>query len=440
MHSRITPIPARHAIAVLGLLVLSGATVACSAGDQAAGEAATEISVLVPAGVDQNLAQAYADAFEESHAGVTIRIESRPTGADGENVIKTRLSTGEMDDVFIFNSGSLLSSLSPDKSLVDLSGTDFIGDISDQFTDVVSGDDGVYGVPWGTSRAGGIMYNKAVYKELGLEVPETWEDFLKNNEAVAAAGLVPTVQTYGDTFTAQILILGDFANIAADDADWAREYTKNNRSFAKQPALGSFEKLAELAKTGAFNQDYASATYDEGIRLVAQGEAAHYPMLSNYVATNVTANYPDSADDVGFFAVPSSTSGEAAMTIWMPLAAYIPRSIPEAKLPLAEEFLAFISSPEGCEVHAATASPAGPYLTTGCSVPDTAMPFVEDIATYVNEGRSSLALEFLSPVKGTSLPQFAVEVGSGMSSAEKAAADYDNDVAKQAKQLGLAGW
>ena len=39
-----------------------------------------------------------------------------------------------------------------------------------------------------------------------------------------------------------------------------------------------------------------------------------------------------------------------------------------------------------------------------------------------------------------SLEQITVEVGSGLRSAEEAAALYDEDVEKQAQQLGLPGW
>ncbi len=37
----------------------------------------------------------------------SVKVETRPQGADGDNVVKTRLSTGDMDDVFEYNSGSL---------------------------------------------------------------------------------------------------------------------------------------------------------------------------------------------------------------------------------------------------------------------------------------------------------------------------------------------
>ncbi len=56
------------------------------------------------------------------------------------------------------------------------------------------------------------------------------------------------------------------------------------------------------------------------------------------------------------------------------------------------------------------------------------------------EGASSLALEFLSPVKGPALEQITVEVGSGIRKAADGAELYDEDVKKQAQQLGLAGW
>ena len=41
---------------------------------------------------------------------------------------------------------------------------------------------------------------------------------------------------------------------------------------------------------------------------------------------------------------------------------------------------------------------------------------------------------------GPSLEQITVEVGSGIRSAKDGAALYDEDVKKQAQQLGLPGW
>ena len=66
---------------------------------------------------------------------------------------------------------------------------------------------------------------------------------------------------------------------------------------------------------------------------------------------------------------------------------------------------------------------------------------IKDMQPYFDtEGGSSLALEFLSPIKGPALEQITVEVGSGIRKAADGAALYDQDVKKQAQQLGLDGW
>jgi raffinose/stachyose/melibiose transport system substrate-binding protein len=61
-------------------------------------------------------------------------------------------------------------------------------------------------------------------------------------------------------------------------------------------------------------------------------------------------------------------------------------------------------------------------------------------AYFAAEDSTAPALEFLSPIKGPNLENITVEVGSGIRSPEDAAALYDEDVRKQAQQLGLPGW
>ena len=64
----------------------------------------------------------------------------------------------------------------------------------------------------------------------------------------------------------------------------------------------------------------------------------------------------------------------------------------------------------------------------------------KDLQGYLDKKESAPALEFVSPVKGPSLENITVAVGSGLTTAAEGAAQYDKDVEKQAKQLGLAGW
>ncbi len=43
---------------------------------------------------------AVADAYTALNPHVTIEVETRPGGGEGDNIVKTRLATGEMTDIF----------------------------------------------------------------------------------------------------------------------------------------------------------------------------------------------------------------------------------------------------------------------------------------------------------------------------------------------------
>ena len=60
---------------------------------------------------------------------------------------------------------------------------------------------------------------------------------------------------------------------------------------------------------------------------------------------------------------------------------------------------------------------------------------------YLNvEGRTSPALEFVSPIKVPNLSTIAVQVGSVKKTAVQGARLYDADVTRESKRLQLPGW
>jgi raffinose/stachyose/melibiose transport system substrate-binding protein len=376
-------------------------------------------------------------AFMAANADVKFELESRPGGAEGDNLVKTRLSTGEMTDIFQYNSGSLFQALNPTQNLADLS--DIQGGVLDSYKPVVTSTDGmVRGVPFGAAMGGGIYYNKPIYKELGLTVPKTWAEFMANNEKIKAAGKVAVVQTYKDTWTSQLFVLADFYNVQAANPSFAADYTGNKAKYATTPAaMKGFEYLAAVNKAGYLNADFGAATFDDGVRMLANGEAAHFPMLT-FALGNIKQNFPDKVNDVGFFAQPGDDAAKNGLTVWMPGGLYITSK--SANIDAAKKFLAFVASPEGCKIMQDANGATGPYLIKDCGLPADVPPSVADMLPYFQAGLTSPALEFVSPIKGPNLEQLTVEVGSGIRPAAEAAALYDKDVEKQAKQLGLPNW
>jgi raffinose/stachyose/melibiose transport system substrate-binding protein len=385
-------------------------------------------------------AEAHVAAFEEANPDIDVRLETRPGGGEGDNLVKTLLATGEMADVFSYNSGSLFQALNPVQNLVDLTNEPWQADVLDSFKAVVTAPDGtIRGAPHGTAMGGGILYNKPIYEELGLSVPKTWDEFMANNEKIKAAGKVPVIQTFGTTWTSQLFVLGDFFNVQAAEPDFAADYTANKAKYATTPAaMKGFERQAEVYEAGYLNEDFAAATFEEGVVMLAEGEGAHYPMLT-FAISNVQQLAPEHLDDVGFFAIPGDDAAVNGLTTWMPNGLYIPQNTDQ--LEAAKRLVAFIASPEGCQIEIDTIGASGPFLIQGCTLPETVPPAVADLQTYFNQqGTTAPALEFVSPIKGPALEQITVEVGSGIRSPADGAALYDEDVRKQAQQLGIEGW
>lgn len=416
---------------------LSAAMLAMTALTGAAFAQSVNLTYLIPSDA---VAEEMVKSFEAANPDINIDIETRPGGSEGDNLIKTRLATGTMADVFRYNSGSLFQAINPAQFLVDLTNEPWQADVQASFKQVVTAPDGtIRGAPMGAAMGGGIYYNKAIYAELGLSVPTTWAEFMANNQKIKDAGKVAVIQTYGDTWTSQLFVLSDYYNVSAKDPNFASRYTANEAKFGTEPAATrGFEKLQEVFDAGYLNEDFGAAKYDDGIRMVSAGEGAHYPMLT-FATTAIAATYPENLANVGFFAQPGDDAALNGLTVWMPDGIYIPQTT--SNMDAAKKFVAFVASVEGCDAQTRAGGASGPYLINGCTLPADVPPAVTDMLPYFAEGgHNGPALEFLSPIKGPALEQITVEVGSGIRPAADGAALYDEDVRKQAQQLGLPGW
>lgn len=370
--------------------------------------------------------------------GIKVTFNFRPGGAEGENIVKTRLASGDMDDLSYFNSGSLYQTLNPSKNFVDLTNEPYMANVIDSFKSTVSSGGKVYACPSGSIMGGGWYYNKKVYAQLGLSVPKTWAELTANCEKIKAAKITPVIASFKDSWTSQLIILADYYNVNAKVPSFAENYTANKAKFATTPAtLSGFEKLQDFYKRGFYNKDASATTYDMALKMLLDGKGAQYPMLTFATATMAGID-PVKINDIGFFAQPGDSPSSNGLTIWIPNGISVYKG--SKNIDAAKKFLAFTMSPEGFAASNAAMKPDGPFAVKGVKLPDDLYPAVKDLLPYIDSGNNFPALEFISPIKGPNLPQICVQTGLGMKTPLENAKQYDKDVEKQAKQLGLAGW
>ena len=155
----------------------------------------------------------------------------------------------------------------------------------------VTSDGQVYGVPLGQATGGGVLYNKKVYADLGLAVPKTWDEFMANNAKIKAAGIDPVIQSYGDTWTSQLFVLADFANVDRGAAGMGGQ-VHGQRGQVRQGAGHQGLPASRGGEQGRLPE--------QGLRLVevrqgpaqpGQGKGAQYPMLT-FVHRHLWPHWP----------------------------------------------------------------------------------------------------------------------------------------------------
>ncbi|MDP1719870.1 MAG: ABC transporter substrate-binding protein [Candidatus Nanopelagicaceae bacterium] len=389
--------------------------------------------------VNRTLLMAVAHAFEKANPNIHIRVNIGPTGVEAVELVKSRLAAGTMDDVFLSQSGSLFQALDPTINLTELTNETWRSSVLSSYFPTVSIGDKLYGAPFGSAMGGGILYNKAVYKKLGLKIPLTWAQFMRNNAIIKKAGLIPVIQTYKDSWTSQLFVLADYFNVQKVFPGFADLYTSHRAKIADTPvALVGFQHLEEIYKAKYLNKDFATATLARGLKYLATGAGAHYPMLT-FVASTLVKDYPKQAENIGFFAQPGASAQENGLTVWMPNGLFIPKSTKH--LSAAKKFVAYSVSPAALAIMNVALTPTGPYLIKGARLSGRLSTVAHDMLPYFkSNGRTAPALEFVSPIKGPNLSKITVQVGSGKISAKVGAKAYDRDVEKESARLGLPGW
>lgn len=157
-------------------------------------------------------------------------------------------------------------------------------------------------------------YRKDLYAQNGLKIPETWDQFLENSQALTVldgsnvdiGGCV--IPLASDSATNWASFGKMFAEgVELFDADWNVVLDQNENA---DRAAGFLDLYAELYKTMPPGMNTVS--FAQMMSLFATGKAAH-TLYSGRLVEALEATNPELADKYGIFASPGS-SGQKALS------------------------------------------------------------------------------------------------------------------------------
>jgi multiple sugar transport system substrate-binding protein len=278
--------------------------------------------------------------FEAANPGIDV-----VTNEFGVEPYKTALLnflTTDPPDVFQWSAGNRMAPFVTAGLVMDVSDVWESNGLNDSMASAKASMT-IDGKQWGvayTYYQWGIYYNKEVYKQVGAEVPKTYDEFLANCEKFKAGGI--DCLTTGTKALWPAAGIFDYLSLRTNGYEWHMDLTSGKIPYTDQKVRDVFDQLGRLVKPGFVTANHAAIDWQDASTLVAQGKAA------NFLMGNFTVPFLKDAgmtnDTLGFFPFPEVVPGVPRAEEAPADALFIAAG---AKNPEdAKKFLAFVALPE----------------------------------------------------------------------------------------------
>jgi len=188
----------------------------------------------------------------------------------------------------------------------------------------------------------GIYYNVDLFKELGIEVPTTWEELLAAAQTLKDNGYDGFANASGDTWTIAEIVFMNLAPNYIGGYEGRQAYLKGERCFNDEHSVAAFQAVADIAPF--FPADQSAITYYDSQQIFLQGEAGMW-MGGSWDIPFFESEAPDFEWSV--FAVPAPEGQDQYVTFHLDAA--IGMNAATTHPEEARTFLEWISQPAFAE-------------------------------------------------------------------------------------------
>lgn len=252
-------------------------------------------------GVDQKIAKVF-----EKETGIKIDFQIVPD-AQWRDLLKVKLASGEAPDIFLVDADplSLHDRIRPAENCIDLSGEKWVTRMDPVFLPSVSYQGKVYGLSiFPGVKTWIYYYDKTLFKRLGLNPPANYQEFKRVCQVIKDAGLIPVYECLANAWH-QVLPLFEIG--PTYEKKHPNLYQRLNHNQLKITDVPELERtliqLKEFADLGFYNDDFMTANFDDGYRVMAEGKAGMFLAGLGW-REQMEALYPGSGAKIGIFVMP----------------------------------------------------------------------------------------------------------------------------------------
>lgn len=317
-------------------------------------------------------------AFNEEHPEIKVDIEV-VASSSYLATYKNYIAAGEAPDI-MFGKPQNMTEFVEGGYFMDLTGEECLKNILPMLVEECTVNGGVYGFPI-DAQVKACFYNKKMFDEAGLEVPQTKDDFFKVCDAFMEKGIYPFVHPFNfihgvfhemdSYFTSMAAATGN-ENVWMDSQKGVADLSGNEKVVE---AMELFSKLASYKDAGDTAVDQT-----QGIQNFAAGQRPMY-INGGWLMGDVLAASPDG--EFGMFPTPWSNTPEENK-LWIGIDDVF---IVSAQTEHKEEVMTLLNFFAGEEA-SKTWMGTSKLMTSNITVPtDDADAFIKEIKSYIDNDK-----------------------------------------------------
>ncbi len=293
-------------------------------------------------------------------------------------VLTTRVESGNPPDVAILPQLSLVVDLARKGKLVDLSTLIDVGKIRNEYSpswiDLGSVDNKFYGLFFKTAVKGLVYYDPQRFKELGLQVPKTWDEMMQLSQKLVAMKKTPWAIGIESGNASGWPATDWIENIFVREygAGLYRQWYDGTLAWTSPQVKKAFQMFGDIATRkgwvyGGASGILSTAFQEAGNPVFADPPKAYLFQQASFMAGMIEKAFPKlkPVTDINFFVLPPIDPENKAVEIGGDVLAAF-NSTPQVKA-----FLEYMASSDA----------QAPFAATGATMPNHTVP----LSAYGNE-------------------------------------------------------
>ena len=360
-------------------------TVAAEAAVDGGGET---LNVLCHSSWRTDEANAVFDYVAEK-CNVKFEFEEVPEGSSGNELIFAKMQSGEVPDILWWQGAKTSATEIGEDLFVELSG-DWVNDYN---ASILESPNQTYNgklicAPFGDVTVFGMCYNKKVFADNQIEIPQTWDEMMAACETLKAAGVTPMYVsgTTDNEWTLQIIpidarlkqesiVPGSMDSLNSHEKLWTdMEYMQL-----------TFDRMKEMKDKGYIQDTFLSDSYADAQEALLTGTAAMYSQATwIYAELTKLAESQEELENIGFFPIPATEAKDSIAYTETPTGFVVPKE--GKKVDLAVQIVGELVTKEAMTEYYKMHQ--GIPAVNGVDVKLTSIP--ADVSALIEAGKTSI--------------------------------------------------